>query len=84
MVRRVIARFPFKHSRDRETFLCSRFPAWSIFMDLNYLLQRYSVSLHMAENAGCDCSRLAHRELAVGYAAKIADAKLQGRRVAAR
>jgi hypothetical protein len=53
-------------------------------MDLNYLLQRYSVSLHMAENAGCDCSRLAHRELAVGYAAKIADAKLQGRRVAAR
>lgn len=49
-------------------------------MDLNYLLQRYSVSLHMAENAACGCSRLAHRELADGYAARIAQAKLQNRR----
>jgi hypothetical protein len=51
-------------------------------MDLNYLLQRYSVSLHMADHAACDCSRLAHRELADGYAAKIALAKLQSRREA--
>ena len=52
-------------------------------MDLNYLLQRYSVSLHMSENAACGCSRLAHRELADGYAAKIAQAKLHSRRSAA-
>jgi len=51
-------------------------------MDLNYLLQRYSVSLHMSENAACGCSRLAHRELAEGYAAKIARAKMQTRREA--
>ena len=51
-------------------------------MDLNYLLQRYSVSLHMSKNAACGSSRLAHRELADGYAAKIALAKLQTRREA--
>lgn len=51
-------------------------------MDINYFLQRYSASLHMAENAGCDCSRLAHRDLADGYAAKIEQAKLQDRREA--
>ena len=51
-------------------------------MDLNYLLQRYSVSLHMSVNAACGCSRLAHRELADGYAAKIARAKLQSRQEA--
>ena len=44
-------------------------------MDLNYLYQRYSVSLHMAASAACDCSRLAHRKLAEGYAAQIAEAK---------
>ncbi len=47
-------------------------------MDLNYLYQRYSVSLHMADNAACDCSRIVHRKLAEGYAARIAEAKLQG------
>jgi hypothetical protein len=47
-------------------------------MDLNYLYQRYSVSLHMAEKAACDCSRIAHRKLAQGYAARIAEARLQG------
>ncbi len=47
-------------------------------MDLNYLYQRYSVSLHMAENAACGSSRIVHRKLADGYAVRIADAKLQG------
>jgi len=47
-------------------------------MDLNYLYQRYSVSLHMAENAACNCSRIVHRKLADGYSARIAAAKLQG------
>jgi hypothetical protein len=52
-------------------------------MDLNYLYQRYSISLHMAENAACISSRLAHQKLADGYAARIADAKLQGSGLAA-
>ena len=47
-------------------------------MDLNYLYQRYSVSLHMSENAACDCSRLVHQRLAEGYAARISEAKLHG------
>jgi hypothetical protein len=47
-------------------------------MDLNYLYQRYSISRHMAENAACDCSRIAHQKLAEGYATKIAAAKLNG------
>ena len=45
-------------------------------MDLNYLYQRYSVSLHMAENAACSSSRIAHQKLAEGYAARIAIARL--------
>ena len=47
-------------------------------MDLNYLCQRYSVSLHMAETAACDCSRIIHGKLADGYAARIADARAHG------
>ena len=47
-------------------------------MDLNYLYQRYAVSLQMAENAACDCSRVVHEKLANGYAVQIADAKLNG------
>ena len=45
-------------------------------MDINYLYQRYSVSLHMAENASCSCSRIVHRKVAEGYAARIAEARL--------
>lgn len=52
-------------------------------MDLNYLYQRYSVSLHMAENAACNCSRIVHKKLADGYAARIAVAKLHGSVLAA-
>ena len=44
-------------------------------MDLNYLYQRYCVSLQMAEQAACDCSRMVHQRLAEGYAVRIADAK---------
>jgi hypothetical protein len=51
-------------------------------MDLNYLYQRYSVSLHMAENAACTSSRIAHQKLAQGYAARIADAKVHGSELA--
>ena len=47
-------------------------------MDLNYLYQRYIVSLQLSENAACTSSRIVHRKLAEGYAALIADAKLNG------
>lgn len=47
-------------------------------MDLNYLYLRYSVSLHMAENAACSQSRSAHQKLAQGYAARIEEAKRSG------
>ena len=44
-------------------------------MDLNYLYQRHSISLHMADNAACQSSRIVHRKLAEGYAAQIAAAQ---------
>jgi hypothetical protein len=47
-------------------------------MDLNYLYQRYSISLHNSASAACDCSRIAHRKLAEGYAAQIAQVKVHG------
>lgn len=47
-------------------------------MDLNYLYQRYIISLQLSENAACDGSRIAHRKLAEGYAALIAETKLAG------
>ena len=47
-------------------------------MDLNYLYQRYAVSLQMARDAACGCSRIAHQKLAEGYATQIASAKLHG------
>ena len=48
-------------------------------MDLNYLLHRHQISLYMAENAACDRSRSAHRELARNYAAEIASVRFQRR-----
>lgn len=42
-------------------------------MDLNYLYQRHQVSLFMSENAACGQAREAHKGLALGYAAQIAD-----------
>jgi hypothetical protein len=44
-------------------------------MDLNYIYYRHQVSLFMADNAACERSRRAHREMADGYAALIATAK---------
>ena len=52
-------------------------------MDLNYLYQRYCISLQMSENAACSSSRIAHRKLAEAYAAQIAEARLHGTAVAA-
>lgn len=52
-------------------------------MDLNYLYQRYAVSLQMSENAGCQSSRIVHRKLAEGYATQIALAKQHGSAIAA-
>ena len=48
------------------------------FMDLNYLYQRYAISLQMAEDAACVSSRLVHRKMAEGYAARIEYAKIHG------
>ena len=47
-------------------------------MDLNYLHQRYAISLQMAENAACNSSRIVHSKLAKAYAAQIAEAKIHG------
>lgn len=44
-------------------------------MDLNYLYQRHQISLFMSENAASEPVRTVHRELAAGYAARIAGAK---------
>ncbi len=52
-------------------------------MDLNYLYERYAVSLKMSENAACDSSRIVHRKLAEAYAAQIAQARIHGSLVAA-
>ena len=52
-------------------------------MDLNYLYQRYAVSLQMSESAACNSSRIVHRQLAEAYAAQIADAKTHGTAIAA-
>lgn len=46
-------------------------------MDLNYLYQRHQVSLFMADNAVSEPARRAHRQLADGYAMRIAGAKMQ-------
>lgn len=47
-------------------------------VDLNYLYHRHQISHYMAENAACQCSRLAHLALANGYAAQIHAVKLTG------
>jgi hypothetical protein len=47
-------------------------------MDLNYLYQRYAISIQMSANAACDSSRVVHRKLAEAYAAQIAQAKING------
>ena len=52
-------------------------------MDLNYRYQRYAVSLRMSEVAACGPSRIVHRKLAEGYAARIDLAKVHGTLVAA-
>ncbi|HEX6605250.1 MAG TPA: hypothetical protein VF027_10290 [Sphingomicrobium sp.] len=44
-------------------------------MDLNYLYHRHQVSLFMAANAASEAARLVHRELAHGYASRIAAMK---------
>ncbi|HEU4957424.1 MAG TPA: hypothetical protein VFT40_07350 [Sphingomicrobium sp.] len=47
-------------------------------MDLNYIYQRYEISLQMSKNAACGASRVVHRKLAEAYAAQIAEAKIRG------
>jgi len=47
-------------------------------MDLNYLYKRYGISIQMAEDASCSCSRIVHRKLAEGYAVQIAEARVYG------
>jgi len=51
-------------------------------MDLNYIYQRHAVSLQNAEQAACAPSRVAHEQLAAGYARIISRAKLHGTRSA--
>ncbi len=47
-------------------------------MDLNYLYQRYCISLQMSEDAACGSSRIVHRKMAEAYAARIELAKIHG------
>ncbi|HEY0629718.1 MAG TPA: hypothetical protein VGD23_10360 [Sphingomicrobium sp.] len=47
-------------------------------MDLNYLYQRYAISLQMSKDAACGSSRIVHSKLAEGYAAQIAAARMHG------
>ena len=47
-------------------------------MDLNYINERYAMSLEMARNAACRSSELAHLALADGDAARIEDARSNG------
>jgi hypothetical protein len=78
-----IGHFHLRH-RAMERHNCApAFSVWRKIMDLNYLYQRYTISLHMAENAACCSSRIVHQKLAEGYAARIADAKLHGTGLAA-
>lgn len=44
-------------------------------MDLNYLLHRHQVSLVRPSNAACVDARSVHRELAIGYAARITETR---------
>jgi len=44
-------------------------------VDLNYLYQRQQVSRFNADNAACDNSRRAHREMAAAYGVLIAEAR---------
>ena len=52
-------------------------------MDLNYLYQRYAISIQMSENAACISSRIVHRKLAKAYREQIALAKRNGSAVPA-
>ena len=65
---------PFPERRTTERLNRSRLSK-ELFMDLNYLFQRHSVSLHMAREASCACSRRAHQGLAEAYAALIDEAR---------
>lgn len=47
-------------------------------MDLNYLYQRYAVSLRLSEDAACVCSRIVHRKMAEAYSVRIKLAKTHG------
>ena len=47
-------------------------------MDLNYLYQRYAVSLRMSEDAAFVPSRVAHWQMAEAYALRIEQAKIHG------
>lgn len=47
-------------------------------MDLNYLYQRYAISLQLSEAAACGPSRIVHRKMAEAYAARIELAKING------
>jgi hypothetical protein len=72
------AGFICRHCATERQKLRSRFPSGANFLDLNYLYQRYAVSLRMSEKAACGPSRIVHRRLADGFAAQIAQAKLHG------
>jgi hypothetical protein len=52
-------------------------------LDLNYLHQRYAISMRMSDGAACVSSRIVHRKLAEAYAAQIAYAKVHGSAAAA-
>jgi len=48
-------------------------------MDLNYLYHRQQISLFMAGNGASAAAREVHRQLAEGYAARIASMRFSSR-----
>lgn len=52
-------------------------------VDFNDLYSRHQVALFMSEHAACEHSRAVHRDLAEGYAARIAGELSDRRMVAA-
>ena len=83
MISKIYRAFLFcRHARLRDVIALPPTDLEHI-MDLNYLYQRYGISLQLSEAAACGPSRIAHRKMAEAYAARIELAKINGTEVTA-
>lgn len=67
-----------RHHATERQYCAPAYPSEPVYMDLNYLYERYAVSLQMSKNAACDSSRIVHRKLAEAYASQIAQVRIRG------